>query len=170
LRLDRAKIEVPADNLTRLVIDGKQSIFENDVHWSRFCLAKAGLVSKPKRGLWGLTPEGRAARLTPEETWVLYVRIRDANRPGASRDERDVPAPDIEDSDAADGASYWFVGALWNGTDEQTPRFVADGIWENGYTWPWFCASTSGCSSDRRLGRAPRGARGLKQGLSLGVA
>ena len=129
-----ARMAVPPEDLTRLIVNGKQSIFENDVHWARFYLAKAGLVSKPKRGLWGLTPEGRAARLTPEETWVLYVRIRDANRPGASRDEQDVPAPEIEDNDAEDGASYWFVGALWNGTDDQTPRFLADGIWENGYT------------------------------------
>jgi len=28
--------------------------------------------------------------------------------------------------------SYWFVGASWDGAD-QTPRFVAEGIWENGY-------------------------------------
>jgi 5-methylcytosine-specific restriction protein B len=130
----RARVDVPADDLTRHIVNGRQSIFENDVHWTRFYLAKANLVSKPKRGLWGLTPEGRAARLTPEETWVLYVRIRDANRPSALREEEDAPAPEIEDSDAEDGPSYWFVGALWNGTDDQTPRFLADGIWENGYT------------------------------------
>ncbi|MDP5138294.1 AAA family ATPase [Rheinheimera baltica] len=28
--------------------------------------------------------------------------------------------------------SYWFVGASWDNED-QTPRFVAEGIWENGY-------------------------------------
>lgn len=28
--------------------------------------------------------------------------------------------------------SYWFVGASWDGAD-QTARFVAEGIWENGY-------------------------------------
>lgn len=28
--------------------------------------------------------------------------------------------------------SYWFVGASWDGSD-QTARFVAEGIWENGY-------------------------------------
>lgn len=28
----------------------------------------------------------------------------------------------------------WFVGAFYNGTDDQTQRFVAEGIWENGYT------------------------------------
>src|ERR1035441_7184678 len=130
----RARIDVPADDLTRLIENGKQSIFENDVHWARFYLAKAGLVSKPKRGLWGLTPQGRDTRLTPDATWALYVRVRDANRPNTSNDEEDAPAPDTEDTDAEDEASYWYVGAIWNGTDDQTPRFLADGIWENGYT------------------------------------
>ncbi len=27
----------------------------------------------------------------------------------------------------------WFVGAGWGGTDDQTDRFLRDGIWENGY-------------------------------------
>ncbi|NLY63728.1 MAG: AAA domain-containing protein [Alcaligenaceae bacterium] len=27
----------------------------------------------------------------------------------------------------------WFVGASYGGTDDQRPRFLADGIWENGY-------------------------------------
>ena len=32
--------------------------------------------------------------------------------------------------------SYWFVGAYWSDTDpqDQTGRFLAEGIWENGYT------------------------------------
>lgn len=133
----RARIEVPTDDLTRLIKSekqsGKQSIFENDVHWARFYLAKAGLLSKAKRGLWGLTPEGRDTRLTPEETWALYVRIRDANRPGISKDEEDIPAPDATDGDDDDGVSYWFVGAVWGGDDDQLHRFLAEGIWQNGY-------------------------------------
>ena len=27
----------------------------------------------------------------------------------------------------------WFVGATWDGNDDQTPRFLSEGIWENGY-------------------------------------
>lgn len=27
----------------------------------------------------------------------------------------------------------WFVGATYGGTDDQMPRFLAEGIWENGY-------------------------------------
>jgi len=45
--------DVPEDNLNRVIRNGKQSIFENDVHWARFYLAKAGLIGAPKRGLWG---------------------------------------------------------------------------------------------------------------------
>ena len=27
----------------------------------------------------------------------------------------------------------WFVGASYGATDDQTPRFLEQGIWENGY-------------------------------------
>ncbi|MGP5018424.1 hypothetical protein ACTXK7_12245 [Vreelandella alkaliphila] len=30
--------------------------------------------------------------------------------------------------------AYWFVGASYGGTDDQTDRFLKEGIWENGYT------------------------------------
>jgi 5-methylcytosine-specific restriction protein B len=33
----------------------------------------------------------------------------------------------------AENPSFWFVGASYGGTDDQTPRFLAEGIWENGY-------------------------------------
>ena len=90
----RARIDVAAEDLTRLIktkTKSKQTIFENDVHWARFYLAKAGLIAAPKHGFWGLTPQGRSAHLTPEETWELYVRVRDANRPGATQNEEDLP-------------------------------------------------------------------------------
>jgi 5-methylcytosine-specific restriction enzyme B len=128
----RSRIEVSAEDLTRQVENGRQSIFENDVHWARFYLAKANLVSSPRRGLWGLTPEGRNTHLTPEETWALYVRIRDANRPGANRNEEDVSAPDIAD-EGLEELAYWFVGAVWGRAEDQMPRFLSEGVWENGY-------------------------------------
>ena len=105
---------------------------ENDVHWARFYLAKANLIGSPKRGMWGLTPEGLSTRLDPEETWALYVRVRDANRLGAAPDEEMVPAPGAAD-EGEDEVAYWFVGSAWNKRDDQAPRFLAEGIWENGY-------------------------------------
>jgi 5-methylcytosine-specific restriction protein B len=129
----RARVDVPADDLARHIINGNQSIFENAVHWARFYLAKAGLIGAPKRGLWALTPEGLNTQLTPEATWALYVRVREANRLGASKDEEDMGAPEIENNDEDEGPSHWFAGAVWNKTDDQMPRFLAEGIWENGY-------------------------------------
>lgn len=29
--------------------------------------------------------------------------------------------------------TYWFVGAMWGESGDQTSRFITDGIWENGY-------------------------------------
>ena len=128
----RSRIEIPADDLSRLIENGKQSIFENDVHWARFYLSKANLIRSPERGLWGLTQEGLNTRLGPEEVWDLYVRVRDANRPGATADEEKMPAPDTTDG-GADGETYWFAGAMWDNSEDQMPRFLAEGIWENGY-------------------------------------
>lgn len=125
----RSHTEVPAEDLTRLIENGKQSIFENDVHWARFYLVKANLIGSPKRGLWALTPEGVETSLSPEDTWALFVRVRDATHLGSATDEDKVPAPESTDDD---DVSYWFAGAVWNGED-QTPHFVAEGIWENGY-------------------------------------
>lgn len=33
----------------------------------------------------------------------------------------------------AEHRANWFVGATYGGTDDQMPRFLAEGIWENGY-------------------------------------
>ena len=35
--------------------------------------------------------------------------------------------------DAAGVRAYWFVGASYGGTNDQTSRFLEEGIWENGY-------------------------------------
>lgn len=35
--------------------------------------------------------------------------------------------------DAGAGAC-WFVGAMYGGTEDQTPRFLQEGVWENGYS------------------------------------
>ncbi len=29
--------------------------------------------------------------------------------------------------------NYWLVGASYDGSDDQTERFLRDGVWQNGY-------------------------------------
>lgn len=36
-------------------------------------------------------------------------------------------------TDSTGTQANWFVGASYGGTDDQMPRFLAEGIWENGY-------------------------------------
>jgi 5-methylcytosine-specific restriction protein B len=36
-------------------------------------------------------------------------------------------------AEGAGAQACWFVGAAYGGGDDQTPRFLKDGIWENGY-------------------------------------
>ena len=31
------------------------------------------------------------------------------------------------------GRAHWFVGAVWGGTEDQSLRFLEEGLWENGY-------------------------------------
>jgi restriction system protein len=37
-----------------------QPRFDNQVHWARFYLSKAGLLDSSKRGVWALTESGRS--------------------------------------------------------------------------------------------------------------
>src|SRR4029450_23127 len=39
---------------------GVQTRFENQVHWARFYLAKAGYIDSSQRGVWTLTEKGRS--------------------------------------------------------------------------------------------------------------
>ena len=112
--------------------ESKQSIFENDVHWARFYLAKAGLIGAPRHGLWGVTPAGRDTKLTREDAEALCLRVRASSRRDSAVDEENIPAPGIDDNTDQDRESFWFVGAIWNKTDDQIPRFLREGIWQNG--------------------------------------
>jgi 5-methylcytosine-specific restriction protein B len=72
----RANVDVAADDLTRTVAHGKKLIFEDDVSWARFYLSV-------KRGLWGLTPEGRTTHLSAESTREILWTQKKTERIGS---------------------------------------------------------------------------------------
>jgi 5-methylcytosine-specific restriction protein B len=117
---------------------GGQSKFENKVGWARFYLAKAGLIDGKKRGVWALTPEGRETYLDQESSLALFKDVQSRFKVKGSDDaDDDSPAPAvIDDTTLFDDPKrrFWFVGAVWgDGTEDQTDRFVEEGIWQNGY-------------------------------------
>ena len=76
---------------------GGQSKFENKVGWARFYLAKAGLIETEQRGVWVLSEKGRNTRLSHDEAYALFKRVR-ADFPRADGVESN---PEIGNEDAS---------------------------------------------------------------------
>lgn len=52
--------------------------FENQVHWARFYLAKAGYIDASRRGVWSLTEKGRSvARFSDLDIKELVKHVQD---------------------------------------------------------------------------------------------
>lgn len=120
------KCHVKPDDFLALTNKNGGSKFENRVHFARAYSVKAGVMTSPHHGIWGLSEIGQTANLTPE--WAAEI-FRTA-RINFSGDEDEQEAPK-DDGDKA-GKNYWFVGASWAEGD-QTERFLQEGIWQNGY-------------------------------------
>jgi len=114
-----------------------QSRYENKIGWARFYLAKAGLIDGKTRGRWLLTPKGRETYLDHQAAMELFKDVRKRFSDAPSDDEGEGPPPVAEEYSALFDdldRRFWFVGALWgSGTDDQTDRFLEEGIWQNGY-------------------------------------
>ena len=125
--------EIPDDELNGTVKHG-QTIFDNRVAFARLYLTKAGFLHSPKRGTWALTTQGRkpnypTRRLKPSSRncgqaslmkaipSIRLIRIRSNGR---------------QRSLMIRNRRFWFAGASWDGED-QTERFIKEGIWQNGY-------------------------------------
>lgn len=117
-----------ADDMAQTNKNGMPT-FENRAAWARFYMTKAGWMYAPKHGVWALTELGaQAADLTDEQAAAMFKSV--ATQLKGHEDE--VIAP--EDHVQPDSTQYWFVGAMWgDGEGDQTPRFLQEGIWQNGY-------------------------------------
>lgn len=72
---------------------GVQTRFENQVHWARFHLAKAGYIDSSQRGVWTLTEKGRSlGAVTPDEVQSIVKDV--SAQTEAGEDDGSAPAPD----------------------------------------------------------------------------
>ena len=69
---------------------GVQTRFENQVHWARFYLAKAGYIDSSQRGVWTLTEKGRQLGAVTENDVQIIIRDVNAQTKGATGDEVDA--------------------------------------------------------------------------------
>jgi 5-methylcytosine-specific restriction protein B len=128
----KANIDVPEGEITSFN-KGGQSKFENKVAWARFYLAKAGLIDGSKRGVWALTAEGKNSTLSHADAVELF---REVQAQFKTTEDEDEAAPEVvagHELFADQSRGFWFVGASWGATDDQTPRFLEECIWQNGH-------------------------------------
>ncbi len=102
--------------------------FENRAAWARFYMTKAGWMYAPKHGVWALTELGaQAGDLTEEQAVAMFKSA--ATKFKGHEEEVNAPEEHVE----PESTQYWFVGAMWgDGEGDQMPRFLREGIWQNG--------------------------------------
>jgi restriction system protein len=72
---------------------GVQTRFENQVHWARFYLAKAGYIDSSQRGVWTLTEKGRSLGTVTQQEIQQIIREVSAQTKSAADDGTDsVPS------------------------------------------------------------------------------
>lgn len=69
---------------------GVQTRFENQVHWARFYLAKAGYIDSSQRGVWTLTDKGRQLGKVGDAEIAGIVREVNAQTQGQEPDSGDT--------------------------------------------------------------------------------
>jgi restriction system protein len=74
---------------------GVQTRFENQVHWARFYLAKAGYIDSSQRGVWTLTEKGRSLEaVTPDQIRLIVKEVSAQTKPRAEDGQESAPGWD----------------------------------------------------------------------------
>lgn len=74
---------------------GVQTRFENQVHWARFYLAKAGYIDSSQRGVWTLTEKGRQLGIvSPEEIRSMLKDVAAQTKPVSDGGAETAVGPD----------------------------------------------------------------------------
>lgn len=85
-----------SDSILEARLDNGVSRFENQVHWARFYLAKAGYIDSSRRGVWSLTEKGRSS--TPFEESDIRELVKHV--PGATAGSEEI-VPNAASREAA---------------------------------------------------------------------
>ncbi|MCY4303689.1 MAG: AAA family ATPase [Aestuariivita sp.] len=115
--------------------NGGNPKFDNQVRWAIFYLCRARLIDSKARGMWDLTESGSETHLDYKSALDLFRQVYSRFQDSSADEE--APAPDPMDGIILglfddQERSFWFVGAKW-GDEDQTERFLHEGIWVNGY-------------------------------------
>ena len=83
------------------LLSSGQTRVQNQIHWARFYLSKAGYIDSSERGIWSLTSKGLSTTLTQKESLQIYSEVQ-----GAMKLEReDVSQEDDDEKDSEEPPS-----------------------------------------------------------------
>lgn len=76
-----------------------QPRFDNQVHWARFYLSKAGFIGSSKRGVWALTEKGRGAiPLSASDARNIFREVQSTFAKSKSRKAKQAQVEPVEES------------------------------------------------------------------------
>ena len=79
------------------VLSSGQTRFENQVHWARFYLSKAGYIDSSQRGVWSFTKRGLSTTLNHDKTLTIFDEVQAAIKKEKDLEtEVDVDEPELE--------------------------------------------------------------------------
>jgi restriction system protein len=75
---------------------GVQTRFENQVHWARFYLARAGYIDSSQRGVWTLAEKGRSlGTVTPQEIQQIIREVSAQTKSAADDGSESAPSDNV---------------------------------------------------------------------------
>jgi restriction system protein len=90
------KLRISDAEQSEVLPSGVQTRFENQVHWARFYLAKAGYIDSSQRGVWTLTEKGRSlGEISSDQIRRLIKEVAAQAKPRAV-DETETPGSSDE--------------------------------------------------------------------------
>jgi len=111
--------ELTEDDISE--VRGKTGVnkFANEIAFARNYLVYEELIDGNERGIWKITEKGRNIEMTDEEASRIFSKWV-----AKLKDKRDSSSRNM---------NFWLVGASWDSLEDQTQRFIEEGIWQNGY-------------------------------------
>lgn len=103
-------MNISDEEQARPLPSGVQTRFENQVHWARFYLAKAGYIDASRHGVWTLTEKARALdTLSPQQAREIYRETAAVFRAKAAGVPPTVESPDEQVAPVTDAADPTLV-------------------------------------------------------------
>jgi len=89
------------------VLSSGQTRFENQVHWARFYLSKAGYIDSSQRGVWSLTKTGLSTTLNHDKALTIFDEVQAAiKKEKELKTETEVAEPEMEGFEPDDPRKY----------------------------------------------------------------